>query len=142
LTLWLCLAFVHSLGTKSFYLELSWSLLIWSGLVFAFTWLLGTWVRVFLFAFKPSFMIFSAGQCIHQGVDWETNFRSAWVSFMCDERLRQELRGLRLFPLSSYIHMCLFILMANRRCHVVLNVLCNMSLGLWMCRCWVRWGDW
>jgi hypothetical protein len=39
LTLQLCLAFTHSLGTKSFYLDLSWTFIISSVLVFAFTWL-------------------------------------------------------------------------------------------------------
>jgi hypothetical protein len=39
-----------------------------------------------------------------------------------------------------FIYVCLIMLMANFRYRVVLCcvVLCEVSLGLWMCRCWVR----
>ena len=105
LTLPLCLVFDHSFEIESFYLDLSWILLISSGLVFAFTWLLGTWMITFVFYFKPSSMCFNVGQCIHPRGYWDTKLRSALVSSMRDEWFTQELRGSRLSWLSSYSYM-------------------------------------
>ena len=85
LTLRLCWAFALSWEPRVFYLELSWSFLISSGLVFAFTWLLGTWMRNFCFAFKPSLLAFIDGQCIHQGGDCEHMVETC--PCVCDEWL-------------------------------------------------------
>ena len=117
LTLRLCWAFAHSLGTKSFSLERSWYFLISSGLVFAFTWLLGTWMRILCFAFKPSLLGFSVGQCIHQGGDYEHIVEIC--PCVCDEWLTHVWKVWG-FPSWVIFYMCLIMLMANQMCCVEL----------------------
>ena len=146
LTLWLCLTFALSLGTETFLLGsfMILSHIKWLCICFYLTF--GYLNESSLFCFPTFFDVFQySSMHLSRESFWETKLRNALVSSMCDEWLRQELRDLRLSRLSSYV-ICAWLYQWLTRgvmfFFVILSVFCNMSLGLWMCRCWVRWGGW
>ena len=69
------------------------------------------------FAFKPSLLGFSVGQCIHQGGDYEHIVEIC--PCVCDEWLTHVWKVWR-FSGWVIFHMCLIMLMANQRCCVEL----------------------
>jgi hypothetical protein len=125
-------------GPRPFYLDLSWSFLIWSALVFAFTWLLDTWIRVLCFAFKTSLMCLSVVHCIHQGrvfdrPSWEVPWSHPCVIWMIEIGVER----FKAFPV-EFIYMSYVLDYANGypkvSCYVLLFWICFVACHL-ACEC-------
>ena len=99
LTLRLCWAFALSWEPRVFYLELSWSFLISSGLVFALTWLLGTWMRVFVLLLNLLCWALVFVNAFIKGKIMNTWWSCAHVCVMNDWHMCETFEA---FPVESY----------------------------------------
>jgi hypothetical protein len=121
------------LGTESFYMELSWSFLI----SIFFTWLLGTWVRIYVL---PSNLLCWALVLVNAFIKGEIVnkwWRCAHVCVMNDWHV-WKVWG---FFCWVIFYMCLIMLMANRRCYFELCcVKCVVQHVSWLVvrRCGAR----